>query len=228
MRCLLIEDDEITSKYIRQALREAGHSVQTCDNSLDGSYLALNDRWDLIILDRLLPGGIDGLSIVEELRACGQNTPVLVLSALASVDERVRGLRAGGDDYLAKPFAFSELLARAEAIGRRNAPIQAARVLNVADLTLDLDRMRVVRGNTLIPLQPREIRLLEYFMRNEGRLVTRTMLLEAVWDCHFDPQTNVVNVQVSRLRSKIDKGFEPTLIHTIRGVGYRLGVGEQA
>ena len=178
----------------------------------------------MIILDRLLPGGIDGLSIISKLRGLGKTTPILVVSALTSTDERVRGLRQGGDDYLSKPFASAELIARVEALLRRAHSSPGNTQLRVADLTLDMRTLQVARGATSIALQPRELRLLAYLMRNEGQVVTRTMLLEAVWDCHFDPQTNVIDVQMSRLRSKVDKGFSPALIHTIRGVGYLLGL----
>jgi two-component system OmpR family response regulator len=178
-----------------------------------------------VILDRLLPGQIDGLSILAKLRDLGKRTPVLIVSALTSIDERVRGLRNGGDDYVSKPFAFSELLARVEALLRRAQPVHTATQLRVADLALDLRTFRAVRGTTPIALQPREFRLLEYLMRNEGQVVTRTMLLEAVWDCRFDPQTNVIDVQISRLRNKIDRDFSPALIHTVRGMGYRLSAG---
>jgi two-component system OmpR family response regulator len=223
MKSLVIEDEPETARYVRNGLSEAGHSVTCCDNGLDGLHQALNETWDLIIVDRLLPAGVDGLSIVAKLRDLGKRTPVLILSALTSTDERVRGLRQGGDDYISKPFAFAELLARVEALLRRAHPGQDASQLRVADLTLDLRTLQVSRGATAILLQPRELRLLAYLMRNEGQVVTRTMLLEAVWDCHFDPQTNVIDVQMSRLRSKVDKGFSPALIHTIRGVGYLLG-----
>jgi two-component system OmpR family response regulator len=186
--------------------------------------LACGEDWDALVLDRLLPGEIDGLAIVARLRGMGRNTPVLVLSALSSVDERVRGLRSGGDDYLSKPFAIAELLARIEALLRRAAPVPESTQLQVADLVLDMRTMRVTRANRQIALQPREFRLLEYLMRHQGQSVTRAMLLEAVWDYHFDPQTNVIDVQVSRLRTKVDKEFSPPLIHTVRGVGYTLGV----
>jgi two-component system, OmpR family, response regulator len=223
MRSLVIEDEPDTSRYICNGLKESGHAVTCCDNGLDGLHQALNESWDLIIIDRLLPGGIDGLSIVGKLRDLGKRTPVLIVSALTSTDERVRGLRQGGDDYISKPFAFAELLARVEALLRRAHATPASAQLRVADLTLDLRTLQVTRGATPIALQPRELRLLAYLMRNEGQVVTRTMLLEAVWDCHFDPQTNVIDVQISRLRSKIDKGFSPALIQTVRGVGYLLG-----
>jgi len=223
MKCLVIEDDPDTSRYICNGLNEAGYSAASCGNGADGLHQAVNEEWDLIIVDRLLPGGVDGLSIVGKIRDLGKSTPVLILSALTSTDERVRGLRKGGDDYISKPFAFSELLARVEALLRRSHPPQASAQLQVADLVLDTSTFRVSRGATAIALQPRELRLLAYLMRHEGQVVTRTMLLEAVWDCHFDPQTNVIDVQISRLRSKVDKGFSPPLIHTIRGAGYLLG-----
>lgn len=223
MKSLVIEDEPATLRYICNGLSEAGHTVTHCDNGLDGLHQAINESWDLIILDRLLPGGVDGLSIVGKLRDLGKTTPVLIVSALTSTDERVRGLRQGGDDYITKPFAFAELLARIEALLRRARPARASTQLQVADLTLDMRTFQVARGTTPIALQPREMRLLAYLMRYEGQVVTRTMLLEAVWDCHFDPQTNVIDVQISRLRSKVDKGFSPALIHTIRGVGYLLG-----
>jgi two-component system, OmpR family, response regulator len=223
MRSLVIEDEPNTALYVCNGLRESGHAVTGCDNGLDGLHLALNESWDLIIVDRLLPGGVDGLSIVRKLRDLGKKTPVLILSALTSTDERVRGLRQGGDDYISKPFAFAELLARVEALLRRAHPPQGDTELRVADLALDMRTLLVTRGSVPIALQPRELRLLAYLMRNEGQVVTRTMLLEAVWDCHFDPQTNVIDVQISRLRSKIDRGFSPALIHTVRGVGYVLG-----
>jgi two-component system OmpR family response regulator len=223
MKSLVIEDEPETSRYICNALKEAGHAVTPCDNGLDGLHHALNDSWDLIILDRLLPGGVDGLSIVSKLRDLGKTTPILVVSALTSTDERVRGLRQGGDDYLSKPFASAELVARVEALLRRAHANPGSTQLRVADLTLDMRTLQAARGPTAIALQPRELRLLAYLMRNEGQVVTRTMLLEAVWDCHFDPQTNVIDVQISRLRSKVDKGFPSPLIHTIRGVGYLLG-----
>jgi len=222
VRCLVIEDDADTSRYICNGLTEVGYNVLACDNGLDGLHHATNESWDIVILDRLLPGQIDGLSILGKLRDLGKSTPVLIVSALTSIDERVRGLRHGGDDYVSKPFAFSELMARVEALLRRAQPVQSATQLKVADLALDLRTLRAVRGTTPIALQPREFRLLGYLMRNEGQVVTRTMLLEAVWDCRFDPQTNVIDVQISRLRNKIDRDFSPALIHTVRGMGYRL------
>lgn len=224
MKCLVIEDDASTGQYICNGLREAGYRVEYCDNGLDGLHMAINENWDLVILDRMLPGGVDGLSIIGRLRDLGKRTPVMVVSALSAIEERVRGLRSGGDDYLSKPFAFSELLARAEVLLRRTQTDQhSMATLQVADLRLDLRKHRVQRGSETIALQPREFRLLEYLMRHEGQVVTRTMLLESVWDCHFDPQTNVIDVQISRLRNKIDRDFATPLIHTVRGAGYRFG-----
>jgi two-component system OmpR family response regulator len=187
----------------------------------DGLHLALTGRYDVIVADRMLPRR-DGLSIVRMLRADRNTTPVLVLSALGEVDDRVAGLRAGGDDYLVKPYAFSELLARLEALTRRNQAEHATQILQVADLVLDTHKQSVNRAGSLVRLQPREYRLLEYLMRHAGQVVTRTMLLEQVWDFHFDPQTNVIDVQISRLRAKIDKDRSPPLLHTVRGAGYKL------
>jgi two-component system OmpR family response regulator len=224
MRCLVIEDEVDTARYICNGLKEAGFNVNWCRNGVDGLHLASDESWDVVILDRLLPGNTDGLSIVQTMRALRKSTPVLVLSALASLDERVKGLRSGGDDYLTKPFAFSELLARVQALLRRSAMHQDTGELKIADLKLDLRRRRAERADTAISLQPREFRLLEYLVRHQGQVVTRTMLLEAVWEYHFDPQTNVIDVQISRLRQKIDKGFSPQLLHTVRGVGYMISV----
>jgi two-component system OmpR family response regulator len=223
LRCLVIEDEAETSAYICKGLGEAGHLATPCHDGLAGLQRAVNEAWDVVILDRLLPGQVDGLSILRKLRDLGKTTPVLIVSALTSIDERVRGLRAGGDDYITKPFAFSELLARVDALLRRaGAAKEAATTLQVADLVLDLRSMKVTRAARAISLQPREFRLLEYLMRHEGQVVTRTMLFEAVWDYRFDPQTNVIDVQISRLRNKIDRDFAPPLIHTVRGVGYSL------
>src|SRR5499433_4106066 len=222
MHCLVIEDEADTARYICNGLQEAGHTATLVRDGVGGLHLATNERWDVIILDRMLPGGVDGLSIVATIRNLGKTTPVLILSALASLDERVRGLRGGGDDYLTKPFAFSELLARVHALLRRSGLKEDVAELQIADLKLDLRRYRAERANKLIALQPREFRLLEYLVRHQGQVVTRTMLLEAVWDFHFDPQTNVIDVQISRLRNKIDKGFFPPLLHTVRGVGYMV------
>ncbi len=227
MRCLVIEDEVETARYICNGLKEAGFAVVWCGNGVDGLHLATGERWDIIVLDRMLPGEIEGLSIVRTVRELGKTTPVLILSALASLDERVRGLDGGGDDYLTKPFAFSELLARVHALLRRSG-MQPEEIseLSIADLKLDLRRRKVERAAVPIALQPREFRLLEYLVRHQGQVVTRTMLLESVWDYHFDPQTNVINVQISRLRQKIDKGFSPALLHTLRGVGYIMSVND--
>lgn len=203
-----------------------GHQVQICTTGGQGLESALNEQWDLIILDRMLPKGVDGLSILKTLRDSGNKTPVLVLSALSGLDDRVRGLKAGGDDYLCKPFEMPELLARAEALIRRNrshhAAIDEVTELHVGDLSVDLLTHRVIRAQQQINLQPRELRLLVYLMQNENQVVTRSMLLESVWDYCFDPHTNVIDVQISRLRNKIDKNFDYPLIHTIRGTGYML------
>ena len=222
--CLVIEDEADTARYICNGLREVGFDVSWSQDGIDGRNRAVDGKWDIVILDRLLPGNVDGLSIVQKMRDLGKSTPVLVLSALASLDERVRGLRSGGDDYLTKPFAFSELLARVQALLRRSAMYVDAAELQIADLKLDLRKRRAERAGQVIALQPREFRLLEYLVRHQGQVVTRTMLLEAVWEYHFDPQTNVIDVQISRLRQKIDKGFSPQLLRTIRGVGYMIAV----
>jgi two-component system, OmpR family, response regulator len=220
MRILLIEDDATTAAYVERSLTECGYLVERVADGRDGLFHATEGGFDLIILDRMLPG-LDGLSVVAAVRAAGVQTPVLILSALGQVDDRVKGLRAGGDDYLTKPFSFAELLARVEALLRRkSAPQQEVTRLAVADLEMDLLRREVRRAGKPIELKPREFRLLEYLMRHAGQVVTRTMLLEGVWDYHFDPQTNVIDVHVSRLRQKIDKGFEPPLLHTVRGAGY--------
>jgi two-component system OmpR family response regulator len=220
--CLVIEDDAETREYLRTGLESAGFTVLALDNGSDGSRQLRERRWDVVVLDRMLPGQVDGVAIIEQMRARGDLTPVLILSALNNVDERVRGLSAGSDDYLAKPFVMSELLARVTNLTRRATWSREVTQLKVADLQLDLRTIRVTRQGISINLQPREFRLLEYLMRHEGQIVTRTMLLEGVWDYHFDPQTNVIDVQISRLRGKIDKDFDPPLIHTVRGAGYVL------
>ena len=224
MRILIIEDDRDVSSYVRKGLSQAGWNVDHADNGKDGLFLATTEQYDALIVDRMLPG-VDGLTVVRTLRASDIDTPVLILSALGEVDDRVSGLKAGGDDYLVKPFAFSELMARIEALIRRSrtAGTAPATTLDVADLHLDLLRREVRRGDRKIDLQPREFQLLEFLMRHAGQVVTRTMLLEGVWDYHFDPQTNVIDVHISRLRSKVDKGFTRELLHTVRGAGYRLG-----
>jgi two-component system OmpR family response regulator len=226
MRLLVIEDDPETREFIAQGLRESGHNADETADGKEGLLLAGERDYDAIVLDRMLPG-LDGLSIVKSLRAQGKRTPILILSALGEVDDRVEGLTRGGDDYLVKPFAFSELLARLQALTRRRDAEGPETRLRVADLEMDLLSRRVKRAGKNIDLQPREFRLLEYLMRHSGQVVTRTMLLEKVWDYHFDPQTNVIDVHVSRLRSKIDKGFDPPLLHTVRGAGYVLRVPEK-
>ena len=223
MNILVIEDDSDTANYLIKGLRESGHTVDHAADGKEGLYQAMEGRHEVMVIDRMLPG-IDGLSIIRTLRASGNHTPVLILSALGEVDDRVHGLRAGGDDYLVKPFAYSELLARLEALVRRGNAEAAETVLRVADLEMDLLTRTVSRAGQALELQPREFRLLEYLMRHAGQVVTRTMLLESVWDYHFDPQTNVIDVHISRLRGKIDKGFEQSLLRTVRGAGYSLGM----
>ncbi len=222
MRILLVEDDKDVGGFVAKGLREAGHVVEHADNGRDGLFLAASENFDAIILDRMLPGGVDGLRLLETLRAQNNQTPVLFLSAMAQVDDRIRGLKAGGDDYLTKPFVFAELLARVEALTRRSKNEGPQTRLVVADLEMDLLARGVRRAGQKIDLQPREFRLLEYLMRHAGQVVTRTMLLEGVWDYHFDPQTNVIDVHVSRLRQKVDKPFATALIQTIRNAGYML------
>ncbi len=222
MRILLIEDDRDVAGFVVKGLREAGHVVEHVDNGRDGLFMATGEPFEAIILDRMLPGGIDGLRVLETLRGQDNQTPVLFLSAMAQVDDRVRGLKAGGDDYLTKPFSFSELLARVEALARRGRNAGPETKLVVGALEMDLLSRTVRRQGQKIDLQPREFRLLEYLMRHASQVVTRTMLLEGVWDYHFDPQTNVIDVHVSRLRQKIDKPFETPMIHTVRSAGYML------
>jgi two-component system OmpR family response regulator len=222
MRILLIEDDLEAAAYLVRGLTESGHVVEHAGDGEEGLRLALAGHHDVLVVDRMLPGR-DGLSVVRVLRAGGRDTPVLLLSALGEVDDRVQGLRAGGDDYLVKPYAFAELLARLDALGRRfRSAAQPPVLLRVGDLELDPITHRVSRAGRPIRLQPRELRLLEYLMRQAGSVVTRSMLLEQVWHFHFDPQTNVVDTQMSRLRAKIDKGFDRPLIHTVRGTGYKI------
>lgn len=221
MKILLIEDDREAATYLMQALDEAGHVSHHAADGETGFAMASGMDYDILIVDRMLPRR-DGLSIVESLRAEGNSTPVLILSALGEVDDRVKGLRAGGDDYLTKPYAFTELLARVEVLARRSSPAEAATSFQVGELTLDRLSRKVERKGEAIPLQPREFRLLEYLMKHAGQVVTRTMLLENVWDYHFDPQTNVIDVHMSRLRAKIDKGYATPLLYTIRGAGYMI------
>jgi two-component system, OmpR family, response regulator len=221
MRLLLIEDDLQAAEYLVKGLRENGYTVAHSADGRDGLHQATHNSWDVIIADRQLPHG-DGLAIIQSLREQGDRTPVLILSALGTVDDRVHGLRAGGDDYLTKPFAFSELLARIEALRRRASTANEETRLRIADLELDLLTRRVSRGERSVELTTREFQLLEYLMRRPGQVVTRTMLLEGVWNLHFDPQTNIIDVHMSRLRNAIDKGYPKPLIHTVRGAGYVL------
>jgi two-component system, OmpR family, response regulator len=221
MRILVIEDDPDAARYLVKGLKESGHVVDHAANGKDGLFLAMSEMHDVMVVDRMLPE-VNGLAIIESMRKAGKKTPVLILSALGEVDERVQGLRAGGDDYLTKPFSFAELLARIEALNRRNAQTAPQTQLAAGDLEMDLLARTVTRAGQAIELQPREFRLLEYLMRHAGHVVTRTMLLENVWDYHFDPQTNVIDVHISRLRQKIDKGFGYPLLHTVRGAGYSL------
>ncbi|SFT96862.1 two-component system, OmpR family, response regulator [Mesorhizobium sp. YR577] len=224
MKILVIEDDREAAEYLEKALAEAGHTAHVAGDGETGFALADSGDYDAMIVDRMLPRR-DGLSVIAGLRSRGNTTPVLILSALGEVDDRVTGLRAGGDDYLTKPYAFSELLARIEVLNRRAASREAETVYRTGDLELDRLSHTVRRASQDITLQPREFRLLEYLMRHAGQVVTRTMLLENVWDYHFDPQTNVIDVHVSRLRGKIEKGFDSPILHTVRGAGYMLKAG---
>ena len=224
MKILVIEDDREAADYLSKAFAEAGHTAHLAADGEAGFALADGGDYDVMVVDRMLPR-CDGLSVIAGLRARGDTTPVLILSALGEVDDRVTGLRAGGDDYLTKPYAFSELLARVEVLNRRGGSREVETVYRAGDLELDRLSHTVKRAGREIVLQPREFRLLEYLMRHAGQVVTRTMLLENVWDYHFDPQTNVIDVHVSRLRSKIEKGFDSPLLHTVRGAGYMLKAG---
>ncbi len=221
MKLLLVEDDAEGAAYLKKALSESGHIVDHAAVGREGLLLAAGEPYDVIVLDRMLPQ-MDGLAILRTIRASGVKTPVLLLTALGGIDDRVEGLEAGGDDYLVKPFAMAELLARINALARRPPPQDVQTSLQVADLQLDLLRRQVTRAGQRVELQPREFQLLEYLMRHAGRVVTRTMLLESVWDFHFDPKTNIVETHMSRLRGKIDRGRSPELIHTVRGAGYCL------
>ncbi|MDX2288535.1 MAG: response regulator transcription factor [Hyphomicrobiaceae bacterium] len=219
MRVLVIEDDDEAASFLVKALKESGHAAEWAADGASGLEAARAGNFDVLIVDRMLPER-DGLTVIRMLRSEGVETPALILSALGEVDDRVKGLKAGGDDYLTKPYAYVELLARVEALSRRSSPQEQVTRLMVGDLVLDRLSHRVTRGGEPIILQPREFRLLEYLMKHAGQVVTRTMLLENVWDYHFDPQTNVIDVHVSRLRSKIDKQFDKPLLHTVRGAGY--------
>jgi two-component system OmpR family response regulator len=226
MKILLVEDNERVTRFLTKGLQEAGHTTHHAENGRDGLFLAVSEPYDVIIMDRMLPGNIDGLTIISALRTAGNRTPILILSALAEVDERIKGLKSGGDDYLTKPFALGELLARLDALSRRARQDGAETSLEVADLRMDLLSRKVTRGTRPIVLQPREFKLLEYLMRHAGQVVTRTMLLENVWDYHFDPQTNVVDVHISKLRQKIDVDSERPLLRTVRNAGYMMTAAE--
>ena len=219
MKVLVIEDDRETGAYVKKGLEEHGHVVDLAANGRDGLFLAAGETFDVIIVDRRLPG-IDGLSLVKTIRGAGVKIPVLFLTTLSGVGDRVEGLEAGADDYLIKPFAFAELLARVNALIRRPPMATTETILRVADLEMDLIARKVNRSGREIDLQPREFQLLEYLLRNAGKTVTRTMLLENVWEFHFDPRTNIIETHISRLRSKVDKGFDSELIETVRGAGY--------
>ncbi|WP_025820907.1 response regulator transcription factor [Shewanella marina] len=223
MQILLVEDDQSLSQYIEKGLTESGHKVEVCDNGKFALALIMATQYDVAIVDRMLPG-LDGLSLVKAMRAAQVATPVLFLTALGGVDDRVEGLEAGGDDYLTKPFAFVELLARVTALSRRNSHVQMAAntVMEFADIKLDMTQHTVSRQGQYLDLQPKEYRILELFMRHPGKVITRTMLLEHVWDIHFDPQTSVVETHISRLRNKLEKPFSDSLIQTVRGAGYKL------
>lgn len=221
MRLLLLEDDRSVSAYIARGLTEAGHVCDVLADGTDGLFQATRESYDVLVVDRMLPG-LDGLSVVRALRAAGVKVPVLFLTALGGIDDRVEGLEAGGDDYLTKPFAFAELMARVNALARRPPVQDVQTVLRVADLELDMMRRQARRGGQAIDLLPKEFTLLEVLMRNAGRVVTRTMLLERVWDFHFDPKTSVVETHISRLRAKIDKPFEVALLQTVKNAGYML------
>lgn len=220
-RILLVEDDQTAADYVLKGLREEGFTVEHAKDGRDGLYLATSSHFDAIVMDRMVPG-MDGLSVIKALRAANVVTPIIILSALSHLDERVKGLRAGGDDYLTKPFGFSELSARLANLMRRAPPAKAETELSCGDLSMDLLSRQVTRAGQPLELLPRELKLLEYFLRHKNRVVTRTMLLEQVWDYRFDPHTSVVDTHISRLRKKIDGAFDKPLLHTLRGTGYRL------
>ena len=221
MRILVVEDDKKIASFVKKGMEAAGFAVDHAPDGEEGLHLALTESYDAAIIDLMLPK-LDGLTLIENIRKDRINTPIIILSAKGSIDDRVRGLQTGSDDYLTKPFAFSELLARVQALIRRSTGTSEPTTLSLADLTMDLLAREIYRGGKKIELQPREFSLLEYLMRNTGKVVSKTMIMEHVWDYHFDPQTNVVEARVSRLRDKIDKGFGDKLIHTVRGVGYVL------
>jgi len=222
MRLLLIEDDATHAKFVVDGLREAGHNVDHAKDGMEGLFLATEEKYDVIIADRMLPK-LDGLAVINTLRQSGNHTPVLILSSLSKVEDKVAGLKQGGDDYLTKPFSFAELMARIEVLARRSSSAEGEQTtLTVADLEMDLIRRTVSRAGKKIDLQNREFRILEFLMRRPGQVVTRTMLLEGVWDFHFNPQTNLIDAQISKIRQKIDKGFDKPLLHTVRGAGYKI------
>ncbi len=222
MKVLLVEDNDRVARFVKKGLTEAGHTLDIAANGRDGLFMAASEPYDAIVMDRMLPGGVDGLAIIAALRESGNKVPILILSALGDVDERIQGLKSGADDYLVKPFAFGELMARLEALVRRGRQAAAETTLAVGDLSMDLLSRKVTRGGRALQLQPREFKLLEFLMRHANQVVTRTMLLEQVWDYHFDPRTNVVDVHVSKLRQKIDAGADKPLLRTIRNAGYML------
>ncbi len=226
VKVLLVEDNARVARFVVNGLRESGYTVDHSETGRDGMLLAVSETYDAMIMDRMLPGQVDGLTIIAGLRASGVRTPILILSALSEVDERIKGLRSGGDDYLTKPFAFGELLARLDALVRRSTVGHQETTLAVADLQMDLLTRKVTRGSRVIALQPREFKLLEYLMRHAGQVVTRTMLFENVWEYHFDPQTNVIDVHISKLRQKIDSESDHPLLRTVRSAGYMLSADE--
>jgi two-component system OmpR family response regulator len=222
MKILIVEDNERVAHFLKKGLSESGHITDHAENGRDGMFLAVSEPYDAIIMDRMLPGGIDGLGIIVALRKDGNKVPILILSALSEIDDRILGLKSGGDDYLVKPFSFGELLARLDAILRRSQEPQTDSTLSVGDLNMDLLSRKVTRAGKTVSLQPREFKLLEYLVRHADQVVTRTMLLENVWDYHFDPQTNVVDVHISKLRQKIEANSEKQMLRTIRHAGYML------
>jgi len=223
MRVLVIEDDKSHAEYIVNGLKEAGHNPDLAKDGMDGLHMAMEEKYDIIIADRMLPK-LDGLAIIQALRTSNNKTPVLILSSLSNVEERIKGLKAGGDDYMTKPFSFAELLARIEALLRRNTIESEHTVLTAGELEMNLITREVKRAGKKISLQNREFRLLEFLMRRPNQVVTRTMLLEGVWDFHFNPATNLIDAQMSKLRHKVDKGFQKNIIQTIRGAGYKVSV----
>lgn len=228
MRLLLVEDDESHRQFIGDGLKQSGHNVDVAKDGMDGLFLATEEKYDVIILDRMLPK-LDGLSIIQALRSNGNTTPVLILSSLAKVEERIKGLKAGGDDYLVKPFEFGELLARVEALARRMSPEQSEQTqLVVGDLVMNLLTREVFRDGKILDLQNKEFQLLEFLMRRQDQVVTRTMLLEGVWDFHFNPNTNLIDAQMSKLRLKVDKPFSKQIIKTIKGVGYKVSAKDDS